>query len=111
VEIPAQYSTEINFGLKIEVLLDQVSHLVIPKPLQHLLLGLLFSNFWDEKELNQVVSDKQKIIDAYFSGKLKNLAFEILKAKDFNYLAALLSKNVALFNQITGGSLQQKTTA
>ena len=111
VEIPVQYSTEINFGLKIEALLDQASHAVIPKPLQHLLLGLLFANFWDEKELNQLISDKQKIIDSYFSGKLKNLALEIAKAKDFNYLKTLLSKNAGFLNQITGGSLQQKTTA
>ena len=110
-EIPAQYSTEINFGLKIEALLDQASHQVIPKPLQHLFLGLLFSNFWDTKELNQLVSDKQKITEAYFSGKLKSLVLEITKARDFNFLAALLTKNTAFINQITGGSLQQKTTA
>ncbi|KKR86199.1 MAG: ATP synthase subunit alpha [Candidatus Curtissbacteria bacterium GW2011_GWA1_41_11] len=111
VEIPVQYSTEINFGLKIEALLDQTSHQIIPKPLQHLLLGLLFANFWNEKELNQLLSDKQKIIDAYFSGKLKNLVLEITKANNFEYLATLLSKNVSFLNNITGGSLQQKTTA
>ena len=109
VEVPTHYSTEINFGLKIEALLTQKSDQIVSKPLQHLLLGLLLSNFWDAKELDQVVQDKERIIDACFAGKLKSLIGQIVNAQDFNYLKTLLGKNTAFLNQITGGSLQQKT--
>lgn len=109
VEVPAEYAVEVNFGLKIEALLDQASGQVIPKPLQHLLLGLLFADFWDKKELVQLIADKAKIIEAYEAGKLSSLADQIAKAKDFNTLKTILSANIAQVTKITNGSLQQKT--
>lgn len=109
VEIPAQYSIEINFGQKIEALLNQRTHQVIPKPLQHLLLGLLFANFWDSKELDRLILDKEKIHQAYFSGKLKSLIAGVEKVNDFKNLRELLIKNLSLLNQITNGGLQQAT--
>lgn len=107
VEIPPQYSMEINFGQKIEALLNQQIHEVIPKPLQHLFLGLLFANFWDNKELDRLILDKEKIQKAYFSGKLKSLIAQVVKVKDYKNLKDLLVKNLSILNQITNGGLQQ----
>ena len=110
VEMPPQYQADIDFGLKIEGILDQQSSQVIPRYLQHLLFGLLFNNFWDRKGVDQVVLDKHKIIDAYFSGKLKTSISEIAKAKDLNSLKTVLIKSASLIKQLTNGSLKQATT-
>ena len=52
-ELSKETQELIEFGKRIELLFNQEPQQIIPRELQLVLIGLLFSNFWKEKSLNK----------------------------------------------------------
>src|SRR4030042_4547201 len=106
VEVPAQYSQEVEFGQKIEAVFDQAGYQTIPKIAQLILFGLLFAGFWDKKTLEQLGMEKERILQAFFLGNLKNLALLISKCSKYNDLKTVIEKWTEQVGKILYGRLQ-----
>ncbi len=106
VEMPAAYSLEIDFGQKIETLFNQEKLTIITKPLQYILFGLLFSDFWNNKSVREVQGDKEKLIKAHQKDLLTKLETEVLTVNNLNGLKTLLLKYQPMINNIISGNIQ-----
>lgn len=110
VEVPLQYQVAMELGEKIEHLFNQDLHLIIPRPAQIILFGLLYMGFWNEKDLETTKKGKEALMDAYIGGKLKDIEVQVVKAGDLKALSSFLNKNLAVLTQLAYGNIQQKTT-
>jgi len=83
--------------------LNQELREVIPTSLRYILIGLVLSDFFAEKNLGETIFAKKALIKAYFEGRLKKLEAEVLAAKDLKTLLDLLQRyKQAIFKMVYG---------
>lgn len=99
VELPEKTRLEIELGEKIGVIFNQDADTIINRGLQLILLGLLFSGFWQGKNSNIVKVDVIKIIQKYLKGDLKAMDSEVLSAKTVEDLGNLVKKYTAKLSE------------
>ena len=103
VEVPPEYRVKIRVGEKIEAILNQELREVIPASLRYILVGLVLSDFFAEKNLGETLYAKKTLIKAYFEGRLKKLEQSVLASKDLKALLLTLQKyKQPLFKMIYG---------
>jgi len=110
VSVPVEYTKDIDFGEKIELLFNQEGESIVPKAMQQILFGLLFCDFWTNKNLKQMEEEKDRLLAAYFSGKFQALEGEIAKSQNLKTLSTILKRFGTLITKEAYGNLQQKTT-
>lgn len=110
VELPLEYSKETDFGQKIVILFNQKGLLVIGKPMQYILFGLLFSDFWLEKSLSKVEEDVAKLMDFHQQDQLAKIELEVVKAGSLANLVSIIKSNLAQITKLTDGDLYKKAT-
>jgi len=96
VELPAATQAEIALGEKIEVIFNQDSETIIPRPFQLILLGLLLSGFWEGKNANLVKVDTIKLVQKYQKGLFRDLEKQIEAVKEVQELNSLIKKYSSL---------------
>ena len=106
VEVPPEYRVKIRTGEKIEAILNQEIREVIPTALRYILIGLVLSDFFAEKNLGETIFAKKALIKAYFEGRLKKLEAEVLAAKDLKALLELLQKYKQPIFKMVYGNIQ-----
>lgn len=89
-ELPAETQKLIEFGQRLEFLFNQASEIIIPQKLQLLLIGLLFSNFWEDKSLTGMKSEIGKILENYKKRILPEFKEEVEEIKDLSHLQFLI---------------------
>ena len=106
VEVPPEYRVKIRVGEKIEAILNQELREVVPTSLRYVLIGLVLSDFFAEKNLGETIFAKKALIKAYFEGRLKGLEQAVLASKDFKALLLTLQKYKQPLFKMVYGNLQ-----
>jgi len=91
-ELPAETQKTIEFGERLEFLFNQESEIIIPRKLQLLLIGLLLSDFWEDKSLRGMKIEINKLLENYQKGVLPEFKEEIEEIKDFHHLQFLMKE-------------------
>src|SRR3989344_4434242 len=106
VEVPPEYRVKIRLGEKIEAILNQELREVVPTSLRYVLIGLVLSDFFAEKNLGETLYAKKTLIKAYFEGRLKKLEQAVSAAKDYKALLELLQKYKQPIFKMVYGNIQ-----
>jgi F-type H+-transporting ATPase subunit alpha len=93
VELPEHTRAEISLGEKIEGVFNQDAEVLISRPLSLILLGLLFSGYWKDKEASQVKVDLIRLIQKHQAGDLKMFEEEAKKVTTVDELLAVCQKS------------------
>jgi len=109
VQLPQDYIKENDFGLKIEALFNQKGLLIFPKSVQLVLLGLLFSDFWVNKSVDDFENERDKLYETHLKGQLLPLEREVVKASSIESLKSTVGKFTGNISKILYGNIQQKT--
>ena len=89
VELPEATKREIDLGEKIELIFNQDSETLVPRGLQLVLFGLLFSGFWDEKNTSMMKVDLIKFVEKYKKGAFRDITEKALQAKKLKDLISI----------------------
>jgi F-type H+-transporting ATPase subunit alpha len=95
VELPEKTQAEIALGEKIEVIFNQDSETVIPRPFQLTLLGLLLAGFWSGKTANLVKIDVIKLAQKYQKEFSKDFEGQFADIKSVDELIGVMKKITA----------------
>ncbi|MEX0621373.1 MAG: F0F1 ATP synthase subunit alpha [Candidatus Woykebacteria bacterium] len=99
VELPEKTRAEIDLGEKIGVIFNQDAEGIVPRSLQLILLGLLFSGFWKGKNANLVKVDIIKMFQKYQKGDFSQIEKEVTRATSPEELMKLVGKHQSKFSE------------
>ena len=91
-ELSKETQQLIEFGKKLELLFNQEPEKIIPRELQLILVGLLFSDFWTEKSLTKMKTEIDKIFENYMKKSWPRLEEKIEEIKDLSHLKFLIKE-------------------
>ena len=98
-DLPLKTRSDLNLGERLEAVFDQDSRTIVPKKVAILLIGLVLSGFWTDKNIEQVRVERTKLLEAYSRGKLKGLDSKLDEIEDITSLDKLIKENEPFFNQ------------
>jgi F-type H+-transporting ATPase subunit alpha len=100
VELPKATRETIELGEKIELVLNQEPEISLSRSFQMFLIGLLRSNFWKEKRLEEVKSDLEKIINVYKKGGFSTIERSIEELKNQKEFDEFVERKIPLLKEI-----------
>jgi proton translocating ATP synthase F1 alpha subunit len=103
VELPKTTKETIDLGEKIELVLNQEPEISLSKNFQMFLIGLLRSNFWKEKKLDQVKNELEKIIDVYRKGGFATIERSMEELKNQKEFDEFVERKIPLLKEILYG--------
>lgn len=99
-ELSLENQKKIELGRKLEILFNQSQDKILERNTQLILIGLLISGFWDEKPLEKMKEEVEKIYFAQEKGILPKIPEEIDKIKDLTHLNFLLKEILPMIEKI-----------
>ena len=93
VELPETTRAEIDLGEKIEQILNQDMETLTQRPLQLILVGLLLSGFWRDKNASLLKVDVIKLVQKYNKGDLKGIVRQVVNVEKLDDLIGLIKIN------------------
>lgn len=100
VELSRETQKLLDLGKKLEILFNQGSKTIIPRPLQLLLFSLLFSGFWEDKPQNIMKVEIDEILKKYKEGVFSGVESEIKKIKNLEELKNFAEKIIPKIKEI-----------
>jgi len=100
VELPKKTREIISLGEKIETVLEQFPGSPRPIWLQLFLVGLLRSEFWQEKPIGAMRKDLEKILEAFKKGLLSDLEREISRIKTIREFDQWIKEKIPVLKEI-----------
>ena len=100
VELPKKTREIISLGEKIETVLEQFPGSPRPIWLQLFLVGLLRSEFWQEKPIGAMRKDLEKILETFKKGLLSDLEREISRIKTIREFDQWIKEKIPVLKEI-----------
>lgn len=92
-DLPLKTRTDLNLGERLEAVFDQESYTTIPKSVSLLLIGLVLTDFWSSKGIEQVRVERTKFVESYKQGLLEYFESKIKELDSIQSLEKLIKEN------------------
>ena len=96
VELPEETKRILDTGEKIDIIFSQPSAVILSRPFQLLLVGLLLFGYWENNTSTEVEKEIKDLIQHYKEGDLLDIETEVKRAEDMeeyeNIIRSLIPK-------------------